>query len=126
MARAQRVVRRHREPDRRVGARDLLERDDVVVELHPGAAIGLGDLHAEEAHLAEGGDDLVREALFGVPAPRVRDDDPLAQLAHGPLQHDLLLGEREVHGVTLGATGGGVGVDVAGGSLNLCSGPAGA
>ena len=69
---------------------------DVVVELHPRAAVLLGDLHAEQAHLAHRRDDLVREALLLVPARGVGDDQPLAQLAHGLLQDALLFGQLEV------------------------------
>ena len=123
--RAQRVVRRHRQPDRGVGARDLLERDHVVVELHPGAAVLLGDLHAEQAHLAQRRDDLVREALLLVPAARVRDDEALAHLAHGGLQDALVVGELEVdHGFGFGLAGLRLGAGWA--ARYRSSGPAGA
>ena len=93
---AERVVRRHRQPDGGVGARHLLQRDDVVVELHPRAAVRLRDLHPQQAHLAQRRDDLVREALLLVPAARVGDDQALAHLAHGGLQDPLLLGQLEI------------------------------
>jgi hypothetical protein len=116
-------VRRHRQAHRRVRAGDLLERDDVVEELHARAAVLLGDLHAQQAHLAHGGDDLVREDLLLVPAARVRDDEPLGQLAHRPLEDDLIVAEVEVHGLPFGA---GAGLPAGAAALKRASGPGGA
>ena len=45
-------------------------------------------------------DDLVREALLFVPALRVGDDQAFGELAHGLLQHPLVVGQLEIdHGL---------------------------
>ena len=68
----------------------------------PGAAVLLGDLHAEQAHLRHRRDHLVGEALLLVPVVRVGDDQPVAQLAHRLLQDQLVFGQIEVSWVGSG------------------------
>ena len=64
--RAERVVRRDRDRDRRVDPRQLLDGDRVGERVGAAAAVLLGDRHAHQPELGQLGDELVREALLAV------------------------------------------------------------
>ena len=64
--RAERVVRGDGDRDRRVDARQLLDRDRVGERVGAAAAVGLRDRHAHQPELRQLGDELVREPLLAV------------------------------------------------------------
>ena len=64
--RAERVMRGDGDRDRRVDARQLLDRDRVRERVGAAAAVLLGDRHAHQPELCELGDELVREPLLAV------------------------------------------------------------
>ena len=97
VAGAEAVVRRDGERERAVDARDLFDADRVARRVHSRAAVLLGDADAEQAELGELRDELLREALFLVPFPRVRCDLAAREIAHGLAQEGVVLGEVEVH-----------------------------
>ena len=72
--RAERVVRGDRDRDRRVDARQLLDRDRVREGVGAAAAVVLRDRHAHQPELGHLGDELVREPLLAVELLRDRRD----------------------------------------------------
>src|SRR3954447_8502780 len=60
--------------DARVGARELLQHEDVAQEVRPRTALRLGHADAHEPEPAELGEQLARERVLAVPARRVRGD----------------------------------------------------
>ena len=83
--------------DAGVGARELLEHEDVRDEVRSGAAELLGDADAHQAELAELREELAGEAVLAVPLGCVRRDLGLRDLAGERLDLALLVGEGEVH-----------------------------
>ena len=90
-------MRRDRDRDGRVDARQLLDRDRVRDRVAAGAAVLLGDREAHEAELAELGDELVREAAGQVELLGDRLD-ALSRERPNRVANQLLLGSQvEVH-----------------------------
>ena len=94
---AQQVVRGHGQPQRGVGARQLLDRDREVEHPHTRPAIAFGNVDPQEPKLCDGLDDLHRKMRCLVPARGVGSDGARAEFAHGPLQNLLFLAQLEVH-----------------------------
>ena len=102
----QRVVDAHDHAGRRAGAADLLHREHVADVVDAGAAVLLGDRHAEEAELGHARHQLRRDG-----DARDRSRRPSA----GPRScaksravfwtSDLLFGQRELHGCEFPASG---------------------
>ncbi len=90
-------VHRDRDADTGVGARQLLEDEDVREEVGTGAAELLGDADSHEAELAQLREELARERVVPVPFRCVRCDFGLGDLSGQRLDLALLGGEREVH-----------------------------
>ena len=90
-------VHRDRHPHAGVGARELLQHEDVREEVRARATVLLGDAHAHEPELGELRDQLVREPMVAVPVGRVRDDLRLGELPGQPLDRALVDGQLEVH-----------------------------
>ena len=67
-------VHRDRHADAGVGARELLEHEDVREEVGARAAVLLRHAHAHQAELGELGEHLAREAVLAIPLGRVRLD----------------------------------------------------
>ena len=80
-----------------VGARELLQHEDVREEVGPRAAVLLGHADAHQAELAKLREELGREAVLAIPRGRVRNDLGLGDLARERLDLALVLAEREVH-----------------------------
>ncbi len=95
--RAEAVVRRHRQRDRRIDARELFDADAVVDGRHPGAAVLLGELDAHQAERGELRQQIHRKLLRLVPLHHVRPHLGFRELAHRAAQELLLLGEAKVH-----------------------------
>ena len=95
--RAERRVRGHRDRDRRVDPRQLLDRDRVGERVGAGAAVLLGDRHAHQPELGELRDELVREAVLAVELLGGRRDPLLGELANGGADELVLGREVEVH-----------------------------
>ena len=83
--------------DARIGARELLEHEDVREEVGAGASELLGHADAHQPELAQLREHLPREGVLAVPAGRVRCDLGVRELAGESLDGALLGGEREVH-----------------------------
>ena len=83
--------------DARIGARELLEHEDVREEVGAGASELLGHADAHQPELAQLREHLPRERVIAVPAGRVRCDLGVRELAGESLDGALLGGEREVH-----------------------------
>src|SRR5262249_44398632 len=93
----QRVVDAHDDAGRRAGARDLLHHQDVGDGVEAGAAVLLGDGHAEEPQLRHAAHQPRREAVLAVDRGRLRQHILHGELARR-LQDELLLRrEGEVH-----------------------------
>ena len=90
-------VHRDRHPHARVGARELLEHEDVREEVRARAAVLLRDADAHEPELGELREELVREAVLAVPGGGVRRDLRVRELAREPLDLALVGRELEVH-----------------------------
>ena len=95
--RAQAVVRRDRQRDARIDARELLDADAVVDRRHAGAAVGLGKLDAQEPERGELRDELDRKVLRLVPLHHVRADLGFREFAHAAPEQRLFLGETKIH-----------------------------
>ena len=67
-------VHGHRHPDAGVGARELLEHEDVREEVGARPAVLLGDADAHQPELGELAEELFREVVLAVPLGRVRLD----------------------------------------------------
>src|SRR5207244_5367997 len=81
----------------RIDAREPLEADAVVDRRHPGAAVPLGELDAEQAERGELRHQLDREVLIVIPLADVRTDFGLREFADAAPQQLLLLAQPEVH-----------------------------
>jgi hypothetical protein len=92
-------VRSHRDRDRRVDARQLLDRDRVRERVGAAAAVLLRDRHPHQPELGHLHDELVREAMLAVELLRDRRDLFLGELAHGAADELVLGREVEVHAV---------------------------
>ena len=90
-------VHRDRHPHAGVGARELLQHEDVREKVGARATVLLGDTHAHEPELGELRDQLVGEPMVTVPVGRVRDDLRLGELSGQPLDRALVAGQLEVH-----------------------------
>ena len=95
--RPERGVRGHRDRDRRVDPRQLLDRDRVGERVGAGAAVLLRDRHAHQPELGELRDELVREAVLAVELRGDRRDPLLRELANGRADELVLGREVEVH-----------------------------
>src|SRR6266540_1251610 len=93
MVRAERGVRRERQPHRAVDRGDLLDDPDVVHVGEPGAAVDLGEDRSEETELPQLAEDFPREALRLVPLQDVGPDLVIGELP-GCLADRLLLGRQ--------------------------------
>ena len=102
--RERRGARVHRDshPHARVGARELLEHEDVRDEVGACSAELLGHADAHQAELAELREELPREAVLPVPVRGVRRDLGVGDLAGERLDLPLLVGQGEVHGGSVG------------------------
>src|SRR5204863_5139064 len=94
---AEPVVRRDRERERSIDARDLLDADRVARDVHPGAAVLLRNADPEETHLGEPRHDLLGKALFFVPGPSLGTDFGFGKLANVRSKDLMMLGEAEIH-----------------------------
>ena len=95
--RAERRVRGDGDRDRRVDARQLLDRDRVRDGVAARAAVLLGDRQAHEPELGELRDELVREARLAVELLGDRRHARLREVADGAPDQLLLVGQPEVH-----------------------------
>jgi hypothetical protein len=95
--RPERRVRRNRDRDRGVDARQLLDRDRVRHGVGAGAAILLRDRDAHQPELGELRHEVVRKAPFAVELLGDRRDASLGELAHGAAQQLLLVAQLVVH-----------------------------
>ena len=76
-------------PHAGVGARDLLQHQDVREEVRAGAAVFLRNAGAHQAELGELSEQVLRKVMLAVPLGGVRLDLGLRELARERL--DLLL-----------------------------------
>jgi hypothetical protein len=83
--------------DASIGARQLLENEDVRDEVRAGASVLLGDAHAHEPQLGELGDELIGEAVLAIPLRSVGSDLRVRELARERLDRQLVGAELEVH-----------------------------
>ena len=95
--RPERGVRGHRDRDRRVDPRQLLDRDRVRERVGARAAVLLGHGHAHQPELGQLRDELVREAVLAVELGGDRSDTLLRELADGRADELVLGREVEVH-----------------------------
>ena len=78
---AEPVVRRDRERDGSVDARDLFDANRVRGHVHARTAVGLGDADPEQAHLGELRYELGGEPLCAIPLLGVGGDLGAGELA---------------------------------------------
>ena len=90
-------VHADRHPDARVGARELLEHEDVREEVRARAAVLLRHADAHQPELGQLAEELLREAVLAIPLGRVRLDLRLGEVARERLDLPLLGAELEVH-----------------------------
>ena len=102
--RPERVVRRDGDRDRRIDARQLLDRDRVRERVGARAAVLLRDRHAHQPELGELGHQLVREAFLAVELLGDGRDLLQRELAHRVAQQLVLRFEVEVHAANLCAS----------------------
>ena len=95
---AEAVVRRDRQRDGRVDARELLQAEAVVDGGHPGAAPLLGELNPHQAQVGQLRDERARKLLRLVPLAHERTDLAFGELADRLPQQLLFVGELEMHG----------------------------
>ena len=95
--RAEGGVRRDRDRDRRVDARELLDGDGVRDGVGVGAAVLLGDREPHDAELGQLGHELVREARLEVELGGDGCDALPRERTHGVADQLLLGREVEVH-----------------------------
>ena len=95
--RTEAVVRGHRQRDGGIDARKLLDADAVVDRRHPGAAVLLVELDAEQPERRQLRPQLGREVLFLIPLADVRPNLGFREFADAAAEQDLLLGRTEVH-----------------------------
>ena len=85
------------DPDARVGARKLLEHENVGEEIGAGAAVLLRYADSHQSELRELGEDVAWEVVLAVPVGRVRLDLGADEIAGQRLDLSLLGRELEVH-----------------------------
>ena len=90
-------MRRHRQRNAGVDARELLDADAVVDRRHAGAAVLLRELDAQQAERGQLRHQLDRKVLLLIPLAHVRPHFCLRELAHAAAEQHLLLGGTEVH-----------------------------
>ena len=90
-------VDRDRDADARVGARQLLEDEDVREKVGAGAPVLLRDAGAHQPKLGELAEELAREAVLAIPLGRVRLDLLLRDLPGERLDLALIVRQGEVH-----------------------------
>ena len=90
----------------RVVARQLLDDEAERRVVEPGAAVLLGDGHAEHAELGQRAQGLHRHVMLAVPGGGVRRDFSPAELAHERLHLALGVGQLRDHGPNTGTMGG--------------------
>ena len=90
-------VHRHRDADAGVGARELLEHEDVGEEVGARAAELRGHADAQQPQLGELRVELRREAVLAVPGGGVRLDLGLRELSRERLDLPLVVRQGEVH-----------------------------
>ncbi len=95
--RARARVHRDRDADAGVGARELLEHEDVRHEVGARAAVLLRHADAQQAEIPELGEQLAREPVRAIPVGGVRLDLGGGELARNRLDLALLRRELEVH-----------------------------
>ncbi len=83
---AQTVVRRHRQGDARIDARQLLDADAIVDGRHAGAAILRRELNPHQSQRGHLREQRRRKSLRLVPLPDERLDFALGKLAHAATQ----------------------------------------
>ena len=98
------MVRRDRDRDGRVDARELLDRDRVRERVRAGAAVLLGDRHSHQPQLRELRDDLVREALLAVELVGDGRDLVRGERAHRVANELVFFREVEVQRVSARAS----------------------
>ena len=94
---AQAVVRRDRQRNGGIDARQLLDADAVVDRRHARAAVLLGKLNAEQPECGQLRHQLGGEMLLLVPLAHVRPDFGFGELAHAAAQQLLFFGRTEIH-----------------------------
>ena len=99
-------MRRDGDRDRRVDARQLLDRDRVGERVGAAAFVLLGDRHSHQTELGQLRDELVREALLAIELGRDRRDAFEGELPDGVANELVLFVEVEVE-----AHGGGRTID---------------
>ena len=97
MVGAEGVVRRHRQGDRAVDPRELLDQADVLADREGRAAELLGDEAAQESEGPELVEELPRKRLSLVPFHDVGTDLALGELAHALTNGAFFFGQVEVH-----------------------------
>src|SRR5581483_7569831 len=95
--RPERRVRGDGDRDRRVDARQLLDRERVRHGVAAGAAVLLRDRDAHQAELGELAHELVREAPLAIELLGDRLDPRLRELPYRSAQELLLVGQLVVH-----------------------------
>ncbi len=100
MIRAERIVRRDDQSDRRIHARQLFNDDGVIDIAEPRAAQFLGKDNAHQAQFAGLFDGFEREGLRLVPLQNVRPYLRFGKLTDRLSKVDLLLCIRKVHRVS--------------------------
>ena len=97
------MVRGDGDRDRRVDARQLLDRDRVRERVGAAAAVLLGDRHAHQPELGHLGDEVVREALLAVELLGDRRDLLERELPNRVAEKLVLVVEVEVqaHGAAM-------------------------
>src|SRR5207253_2292563 len=83
--------------DARIGARELLEHEDVREEVRARAAVLLLDAGAHQPELRQLVEDLLREVVLAVPFGGVRLDLGRRELARERLDLSLVGAQLEVH-----------------------------
>jgi len=91
-------VRRHAERHRGIHARQLFDAHAIVDGAHSCATVGLGNLNPQQAQRRQLRDEFVGKCLGLVPGHHVWTDLGFGEVADRPSQHDLVIGEPEVHG----------------------------
>ena len=91
------IVRSHREGNRRIDARQLLDADAIVNGGQARPSLGLGHLNAHQAEAGQLRDQIGRKRLRLVPLHDMRPDFGLGKLAHGLAKQILFGRQAEIH-----------------------------
>ncbi len=100
---AQRIVRRHDQPNRSVDPRELLNRNRVLDITKARAAKLLRENHSQQPHRGQLRHNLQRKMRSLVPLHHMRRNLALGEFAHAAPQLLLLFGEGEIHGILGGS-----------------------